>query len=205
MLATGVAPVPQHAASRRVGLALLGGLPISLAIVFFGYGLRRDLLAVMDLSMFWVKLLFPLCIAISACVIVQRLARPGAKVRRAWWGLVAPLLVVSALAVVVWFNTPAQDRLPSLLGQSWRTCALSIGLVALPVLVAVLLALKSLAPTRPLLAGAAAGALAGGLGAAAYALYCVEMTAPFVAVWYGMGVLLPTLAGALLGRRWLNW
>lgn len=205
MLATGVAPVPQHAASRRVGLALLGGLPISLAIVFFGYGLRRDLLAVMDLPMFWVKLLFPLCIAISACVIVQRLARPGAKVRRAWWGLVAPLLVVSALAVVVWFNTPAQDRIPSLLGQSWRTCALSIGLVALPVLVAVLLALKSLAPTRPLLAGAAAGALAGGLGAAAYALYCVEMTAPFVAVWYGMGVLLPTLAGALLGRRWLNW
>lgn len=205
MLATGVAPVPQHAASRRVGLALLGGLPISLAIVFFGYGLRRDLLAVMDLPMFWVKLLFPLCIAISACVIVQRLARPGAKVRRAWWGLVAPLLVVSALAVVVWFNTPAQDRIPSLLGQSWRTCALSIGLLALPVLVAVLLALKSLAPTRPLLAGAAAGALAGGLGAAAYALYCVEMTAPFVAVWYGMGVLLPTLAGALLGRRWLNW
>ena len=98
-----------------------------------------------------------------------------------------------------------QDRLALLMGVSWRTCALSISLMAMPIFIPVLLALKGLAPTQPVLAGAAAGALAGGLGAAIYALYCVEMTAPFLAVWYVIGILMPVLAGSLLGRRWLHW
>lgn len=205
MLATGVTPVPRHAASRSMGLALLGGGAVSLAMLVFGYGIRRDVWDVLDLPMFWVKLLFPLCIAVSAGLIVHRLARPGARLQRAWWGLAVPVLLMLAGAVVSWWGTPEQDRVASLLGQSWRTCALNIGLVALPVFVAALLALRGLAPTRRVWAGAAAGALAGGFGAAVYALYCVEMSAPFVAVWYAVGVLLPTVAGALVGRRWLVW
>ncbi|MBC7547963.1 MAG: DUF1109 family protein, partial [Polaromonas sp.] len=35
--------------------------------------------------------------------------------------------------------------------------------------------------------------------------YCVEMAAPFLAVWYVAGILMPVLAGSLLGRRWLQW
>lgn len=205
MLATGVMPVPPDAANRRVGLALLAGVTVSLAMLLFGYGLRRDVLPAMALPMFWVKLAYPLGIAVVAWVLVERLARPGVLVRRAWWGLVVPVLSVAAMAGATWFAAPEQDRLPSLLGGSWRTCALSIGLMALPIFVALILALKTLAPTRPALAGAAAGALAGGLGAALYALYCVEMAAPFVAVWYGVGILLPTLAGALWGRPLLSW
>lgn len=205
MLATGVTPVPPHAASRQVGLALAAGAAVSLAMLLFGYGLRRDVMAAIALPMFWVKLGYPLAIAVTAFVLVERLARPGVLMRRAWWGLVVPVLVVSAVAGAAWFDTPQQDRTASLMGQSWRTCALSIGLMALPILAAVMWALRALAPTRAALAGAAAGALAGGLGAALYALYCVEMAAPFVAVWYGVGILLPTLAGALWGRRYLNW
>lgn len=205
MLATGVMPVPPDAARRRVGLALLAGVAVSLAILLFGYGLRRDVMPAMALPMFWVKLAYPLGIALAALVLVERLARPGVLVRRAWWGLVVPVLSVAAMAGAGWFTAPEQDRMPSLLGQSWHTCALSIGLMALPILAAVMLALRTLAPTRPARAGAAAGALAGGLGAALYALYCVEMAAPFVAVWYGVGILLPTLAGALWGRRCLSW
>lgn len=205
MLATGSTAVPRHAASRRIGLALLAGVALSLVILFSGYGVRDDLRQVMSLPMFWVKLLFPLCIAVSAFVIVQRLARPGIKVRRAWTGLVAPVFAVWAMAAVAWFTAPMADRLPSLLGQSWRTCALSIGLMALPVLVAALLALRGLAPTQPALAGAAAGALAGGVGAAVYAMHCVELTSPFLAVWYVIGMLLPVIAGAALGNRLLRW
>lgn len=205
MLATGTMAVPRHTSSRRIGLALLAGVAISLAILFTGYGVRDDLRQVMSLPMFWVKLLFPLCIAAAAFVIVQRLARPGVKVRRAWAGLVAPVLAVWTMAAVAWFTTPMADRMPSLLGQSWRTCALSIGLMALPVLVTALLALRGLAPTRPALAGAAAGALAGGVGAAVYAMYCVELTSPFLAVWYVIGMLVPVIAGASLGKRLLRW
>ncbi|HZW72970.1 MAG TPA: NrsF family protein, partial [Caldimonas sp.] len=66
-------------------------------------------------------------------------------------------------------------------------------------------ALRSLAPTRLAAAGAAAGALAGGAGAAVYAWHCNEMTLPFVAVWYVLGMAIPAGLGALLGRRWLQW
>lgn len=205
MLATGVTPVAPHAASRPMGWALLVGVPVSLAMLLVGFGVRRDLLQVIDLPMFWLKLAFPLCIALAAWVVVQRLARPGVPLGRAGWMLLVPLAVVFAMAVAAWLSTPVAERLPSLMGVSWRTCAASISLMALPIFALALLALKQLAPTQPAWAGAAAGALAGGLGAAIYALYCVEMAAPFLAVWYTAGMLVPVLAGVLLGRRWLRW
>lgn len=205
MLATGISPVQKHAVSRPVMLAILASVPVSLAVLLLGYGLRRDLMQVVSLPMFWVKLAFPLCIALFAWIMLQRLARPGVPAGRAWWGMALATGSLFTMAVAAWFGTPEQDRLQSLMGVSWRTCALSISLMALPILSAVMLALNSAAPTQPARAGAAAGALAGGLGAAVYALYCVEMTAPFVAVWYVGGILVPVLAGSLLGRRWLRW
>lgn len=205
MLANGVTAVPKNAAGRRIRLALLVGVPVSLVILFASYGLRDDLRLVISWPMFWVKLLFPLSIAVSAFVTVLRLARPGVEVRRAWMGMVLPVLLVWTMAAVAWFGMPMEERMPSLLGQSWRTCALNIGLLALPVFVATLLALRDLAPTRQTLAGAVAGALAGGVGAAIYALYCVELTVPFLAVWYVIGMAMPALVGAVLGRWLLHW
>lgn len=205
MLATGATAAPRRAAGRRLALALLAGLPLSFAILFTEYGLRRDLVQAMFWPMFWVKVLFPLCIAAAAFVAAQRLARPGVQVRRAWIGIAVPVLAVWAMAALAWFNAPAEERMPLLMGESWRVCALSIGLMALPVFAAALLALKGLAPTRPALAGAAAGALAGGVGAAVYALHCMELTAPFLAVWYVSGIALPVLMGAVLGPRLLRW
>ena len=205
MLATGASPAPRRAAGRRLALALLAGLLLSFAILFTEYGLRRDLVQAMFWPMFWVKVLFPLCIAAAAFVAVQRLARPGVPVRRAWVGIAVPVLAVWVMAALAWFNAPAEERMPLLMGESWRVCAVSIGLMALPVFAAALLALKGLAPTRPALAGAAAGALAGGVGAAVYALHCMELTAPFLAVWYVSGIALPVLVGAVLGPRLLRW
>jgi hypothetical protein len=205
MLATGATAAPRRASGRRLALALIAGLPLSFAILFTEYGLRRDLVQAMFWPMFWVKVLFPLCIAAAAFVAVQRLARPGVPVRRAWIGIAVPVLAVWVMAALAWFNAPAEERMPLLMGESWRVCALSIGLMALPVFAAALFALKGLAPTRPVLAGAAAGALAGGVGAAVYALHCMELTAPFLAVWYVSGIALPVLVGAVLGPRLLRW
>ena len=205
MLATGTTAAPRRAASRRLGLALLAGLPLSLAILLAGYGVRGDLIEAMFWPMFWFKVLLPLCIAAAGFAMVQRLARPGVEVRRAWIGAVVPVLAVWVLALVAWFTVPVEERMPSLMGESWRICVPSIGLLALPVFAATLAALRGLAPTRPALAGAAAGALAGGVGAAVYALHCVELTAPFLAVWYLSGIALPVLVGAALGPRLLRW
>jgi len=62
-----------------------------------------------------------------------------------------------------------------------------------------------MAPTRPRLAGAAAGLMAGGIGATVYGLYCQETAAAFTAVWYTFGMLIWAAAGALIGGRLLRW
>lgn len=205
MLATGPVAAPRRAASRRLEIALLAGVPLSLAIMMTGFGVRPDLLQAMFWPMFWMKLAFPLCVAAAAFVMAQRLARPGVQVRRSWIGIAAPVALVWAMAAMAWFAAPPGERMPLLMGHTWRSCALSIALIGLPVFVAAIAAMKSLAPTRPALAGLAAGAMAGGAGAAVYALHCPEITAPFLAVWYVGGIALPAAAGALLGPRLLRW
>ena len=95
---------------------------------------------------------------------------------------------------------------PSLvLGQTWQDCGYRIAALSAPVFVAVLLAMRGLAPTRLRLAGAAAGLLAGAAGALVYAMHCPELAAPFLAVWYVLGVSIPAALGALIGPRVLRW
>ena len=55
------------------------------------------------------------------------------------------------------------------------------------------------------LAGAGAGLFAGALGAFVYAFYCTEVAAPFIAVWYTLGIALTSLLGGILGRWALRW
>jgi hypothetical protein len=43
------------------------------------------------------------------------------------------------------------------------------------------------------------------LGAVVYSLHCPEMGAPFIGTWYLLGMLIPTLIGAALGRTLLRW
>jgi hypothetical protein len=205
MLSRDAAPVPRHVASRRLSMALVAGLPLSFACMLAFYGMRPDLAEAVSWPMFWVRLLFPACLAIAGFVVVHRLARPGARVRAAWWGLAAPVVVVWSMAAVMLVSAPEEQRPVMIWGQTWRTCAFNIALISVPVFVGALAALKGLAPTRPALAGAAAGAMSGAAGAVVYALHCPELAAPFLAIWYVAGIALPVVAGALIGRRYLRW
>jgi hypothetical protein len=47
--------------------------------------------------------------------------------------------------------------------------------------------------------------LAGATGALVYTLHCPELAAPFLAVWYLLGMLVPAAVGLLLGSRLLRW
>lgn len=102
-------------------------------------------------------------------------------------------------------GAPPAQRAELIFGESWNACPLYVALLSAPVFVAVLWAMKGLAPTRLALAGAAAGLLAGAVGALVYALNCPEMEAPFLGVWYLLGMLIPTATGTLLGPRLLRW
>ena len=61
------------------------------------------------------------------------------------------------------------------------------------------------APTRPVLAGAAAGLLAGGLAATFYAAHCFDDSPLFVAVWYTIAIAVLTILGAIAGRLFIRW
>jgi hypothetical protein len=205
MLATGVEPVNAGLVKKRFQRALLVGVVGSFIVMLAGYGLRQDWATAVLLPMFWFKLAFPLALAIPALVLTARLGHPGMQLGRVWLALPLPWLVLTGLALVVLMNTPPQDRLALVLGSTWLSCMFNIALVSLPSFIALFWALQSLAPTRPALTGACAGLLAASLGAMVYALHCPEMEAPFLAVWYVLGLSIPTVAGALLGLRLLRW
>ncbi|MBL8531151.1 MAG: DUF1109 family protein, partial [Hyphomonadaceae bacterium] len=61
------------------------------------------------------------------------------------------------------------------------------------------------APTRLALAGAAIGAISGGVGAMAYAMYCPTDSVAFVTTWYSLAIALCAAIGAGVGSRLLRW
>ena len=205
LLSTHVAPVPCHAAARRLGTALLFGLPFSFAIMLALLGVRHDWNVVLGEPMFWTKVLFPAALGVTGLVLADRLGRPGVRIGAAWLGLLLPVLVIWGLGAWQWAATAPFQHGALLYGKTWQTCAFSIVLIALPVGLGGIWALRGLAPLRPPAAGAAAGVMAGGTGAAVYALHCPELGAPFLAVWYVAGIALAALLGALAGHRLLRW
>jgi hypothetical protein len=205
LLAAGDPAVPPHAARRRLGKALAWGLVLALIAMALTLGLRPDWKYALQLPMFWVKLGMPALLALAAMWALERLGRPGTAVawRMVW--MVVPVLVLWLLGGAVFATAPQGDRGVLLWGDTWRTCPFNIAFLAIPMLASGFWALRGLAPTRPRLAGASVGLMAGGVGAAVYALHCPEMAAPFIAVWYVLGMMMPALLGALAGARLLRW
>ncbi|WP_336600339.1 DUF1109 domain-containing protein [Paraburkholderia bengalensis] len=159
----------------------------------------------LSMPLFWAKLALPLSMSIAAVCVAARLSRPGVRVGHAWTALAAPAALVWVAALAVLAFSPAGARRAMMLGHTWRSCSLHIAFLSMPALVALQLAMRGLAPTRPALSGAAAGVLAGSIGALAYCLRCPEMAVPFWAIWYLVGMSLPALAGVLIGPRALRW
>ena len=205
MLANGVAPVDTNATRKRFQTAVLWGVLGALVVMLSGYGLRHDLQLAAAMPMFWLKLAFPLAVAIPAGMLTLRLSRPGMGLGHAWVALPLPWLAIATLAMATLMDAAPAQRLPLVMGKTWLTCAFNIAWVSAPVLVGMLWAVKGMAPTRPALAGGCAGLAAAATGAVVYALHCPEMDAPFLAVWYTLGMLIPAAVGALAGAKWLRW
>jgi len=204
-LAADAVPVSHPAQAQRfvVTLALGAGVALLLMLVFLGP--RPDLRQAATLPMFWLKVVFPACLVLAAAVAVQRLGHPGMRLGRVAIGVVAPLAAIWLMSAIVLINAAPGGRSALIWGATWKECPLSIAALSVPALLAAFWAVRQLAPTRARLAGAAAGLFAGAAGALVYALHCPEMEAPFLGVWYVVGMLIPTAAGAMLGPRWLRW
>lgn len=204
LAADGVAVAPGSGARRFATALVLGAAGAALLLVTL-FGIRPDLADAARLPRFWIKLAFPAALAAVALVAAMRLAHPGMRAGRVALALAAPVIGMWMLGGVELATASAANRASLILGASWNACPFNIALLSAPALVAALWAMKGLAPTLPVLAGAAAGLLAGAGGALVYTLYCSEMAAPFLSVWYVAGMLIPAAGGALLGPLLLRW
>lgn len=205
MLAAGAGAVEPGATARRYAAALGWGAFGATLLMAIALGVRPDLADAVRLPMFWMKLAFPACLAAGALYAAARLSRPGVPLGRVGAALAAPVLAIWLLAALVLFSAGAGERGALIFGATWRVCPPLIAMLSAPLFAAAMWAMKGLAPTRLALAGAAAGLLAGAVAALIYALHCPEMEAPFLAIWYLLGMLIPTAAGALIGPRLLRW
>jgi hypothetical protein len=205
MLATGIVPTDPHVIARRFATALFFGLTGAACMVVAIYGVRGDMPQMLTTPLFWLKVAFPLAVVGASLFIAMRLSRPGADTAMAWVALAIPLVLIWLTALAVIVAAPPTLRLQLVLGKTWQVCTMNIVILSAPTFVAVFWAMKGLAPTRPVIAGAAAGLLSGAQAVLVYTLYCVEMTVPFWGVWYVLGMLVPTVLGGLLGPKVLRW
>ena len=205
LLATGAGAVEPHQAARRYAIAIGCGILVATLLMLALLGPRPDLAAAAMLPMFLVKIVFVTSFAAISLFISLRLAKPG--LRLAWLpgALAAPVAAIWLLAAVVLTQAAPAQRSAMFFGDTWNSCPFLIALLSAPVFVAMVWAMRGLAPTRLRHAGAAAGLFSGAIGTMVYSLHCPEMAAPFIGFWYLLGMLIPTAAGALLGPRLLRW
>lgn len=204
-LASDLRPVPRHAMRRLVLLAWLPALLLSAGLMWFWLGPRADLATAPGTMMFWTKFSYTLALAAFGGVATLALARPGGRIR---WPWIAALVLLAVLVLGAFWQLAMAEpggMMPLIIGSSSLVCPWYIVALALPILAATLAALRRLAPTRPTLAGFAAGLFSGGTGAWVYAFHCGENGMMFLALWYTLGILAVAVLGAVLGRFVLRW
>lgn len=205
LLASGAAPVDHHAVAKRFTVAVIAGLATATLLDITVLGVRADLAVVAATPLFWAKVAFPLSLMIGALSVVTRLARPGITPGPGKLLIFAGIALVWIGALYAMAGAAPDTRVAMIFGKTWRVCALLITLLSIPGFIAVFWALRSLAPTRLTLAGACGGLLAGAMATVAYCLHCPEMEVPFWGTWYLLGMMVPTMVGAGLGRWGLRW
>ena len=204
-LASDTTPFARHTVGRRLAVGLALGAVVSVAIMVLWLGVRADLMDAMRTGPFWMKFAYALSVAALGFGLMDRLARPDGEGGVFGPMILAPLAIMTVLAIYQISGAPEELRMKMMLGATYQVCARNIVIVSAPIFLGLFWALRSLAPTRLTLAGAVAGVLAGAAGTYIYAFHCNESAAPFVAIWYTLGIAAVGVLGALLGRALLRW
>ncbi|MER8463645.1 NrsF family protein [Mesorhizobium sp. M1409] len=183
-----------------------GAAAVIAAVVFLlTIGPRPDFMAAAHTIRFLSKFVFTIVLAVSAFALVRALSTPGASTGRAMaWMAAAPVLIAVAVVLEL-FMVPEALWGTRMVGSNMMICMAFIPLIGIGPLAIFLWMLRYGAPTRPVLAGAAAGLLAGGLAATFYAAHCFDDSPLFVATWYSLAIAALALLGALGGRFFVRW
>jgi hypothetical protein len=189
--------------ARVLAYTLPPALMASFALMWAYLGLRADLpSALTSFPPLWRHVLALGLFGVAA-TLGWRLLRPEGRAPLAF--LLIPLL--AALAVLAWgiLSTPQEGWQMALQGKTQMVCLIWVPLLSIAPVAAFLLAFRQGAPDRPAFAGALAGLAGGGLGAAVYAMHCIEDNPMFFVTWYGVAIAGVTVVAALIGARILRW
>jgi hypothetical protein len=180
--------------------ALALALPVTAVLFMTGLGMRPDFMPAMRNPFFMLKFIVTLALVAASIALAVRLVRPGAPAGKAVWLLGAPvaLLVAGIAADLAMPQTSTWTA--RLMGSNAMVCLTAVPALSLPLLLAALIGLRHGAATRPMLTGAVAGLVAGGIAATFYAAHCTDDSPLFVTTWYFLALALVTLIGALAGR-----
>jgi len=202
-LASNMRPLPR--VRPRLAMAVLAGGALALGMLAIVLGSPLDPVEARGIAASAVKLAYPLAVGMIAVAAALAAGRPGARIDRRLSLLALPLLMVAIAAIADLTAAPPADRDDLLFGTTYVFCITAVTLTSVPAFLALNWAFRSLAPTRPALAGFLIGLGAGGAAAAAYALYCPELSPAFLLAAYTPAMLVPALIGAAMGRRLLRW
>jgi hypothetical protein len=205
MLSTGVEPVDPKRIAWRYLLAVGGGSLAALALMATALKLNPALPQELSEPMFWVRETFCASLGMVGLVGIARLARPGRALGLIPVGIALPVIAMWALAAIILLTAPSPSRAHLIFGRTARICPFLIAMIAGPPFFALIWALRGLAPTRLRLTGGIAGVAAGSIGALAYSLHCPELAAPFIGIWYLLGITLCATFGVWAGPRLLRW
>jgi hypothetical protein len=205
LLATGSEAVDTRLPMRRYLIAVVAGTAVATLLTAEWLGFRPTLVRDLSVPMFWAKEAFCAALGAAGLVAVARLARPGSRLGWVRAAVAAPVIAMWLLAAVALLTANPQNRAELIFGQTARVCPFLIALISTPLFVGIFGAMKGLAPTRLRLAGAAGGFAAGSVAALAYSMHCPELAAPFLGIWYMLGILIPAAVGAWAGPRLLRW
>jgi hypothetical protein len=204
LLATNVEPVDHRQVKRTIIVAVMLGAAVALGAMLLLFGVRADLTTAAARIFLLLKLAFTLALLVPASIYLVRLARPGER-KTPLAFVAAPFVAIVLLAAVSLAFAPISYWDDMVVGDRWLECLLSIPAIAIVPFAAIIWALRRMAPTDLVRAGALGGLVAGTVSATGYALHCMDDSLPFVALWYGGTIAVCTLAGALLGPRLLRW
>lgn len=203
MLARSVEPAERPQWRRRVALTLIVGLCVGIALLAIGLGVRPDIGAARMPVMF--KAMFSAAAAAVVLPLALQLMKPG---RPLGWRIGAVVVFVGlcvCVTLVALIGEMPERRLDAWTGGGFPWCLVLVPLLGAPTAALLLWLMRAFAPTRLTMAGAAIGALSGGVGAMAYSMYCPVDSVAFVLTWYVLAIAICAVLGAVLGARLLRW
>lgn len=178
-------------------------VPLSLLLLVMTLDIRPDAVEALGEGWFAWKLAVVGLFAVTGWGLVRATAGPGRSLSLAGLVLAAMALVGGDVADMLAMGSA--DWSDRLFGENWDKCLIAIPLLSLLPLAGTIYALREAAPTEPAVAGAAAGLLAGAIGAFLYGLHCTDDSPLFLNAWYVAAMGLMAMVGAVAGRLALKW